>query len=204
MKATILFSFISLLLLQHCAGKGPLLSNTADSLNAKKILIVYLTRTKNTEAVAEMIHQRVKGDMVALELLHPYPENYQQHVDQVAEENRSGYLPPLKTVIDSIRQYDVVFIGFPTWGMQLPPPLKTFLTQYNLSGKTIVPFNTNAGYGVGSGFETIKKLCPGSIVLKGFSVEGGKEKEGILFVMQGNKEIQVRTEVNNWLQSIQF
>src|SRR3546814_6515853 len=85
--------------------------------------------------------------MVALELVTPYPEHYQTTVDQVADENATGYLPPLKTKIDNMETYDVVFVGFTTWGMQLPPPMKSFLNDYDLSGKTVVPFNTNAGYG---------------------------------------------------------
>ena len=96
--------------------------------------------------------KHVGGTLVALELKNPYPEDYKAIVDQVVKENESGFLPPLKTKIDSIQKYDVVFVGFPTWGMQLPPPMKSFLNQYDLSGKTIVPFNTNAGYGIGSTF----------------------------------------------------
>lgn len=102
-----------------------------------KILIVYLSRTNNTKAVAEMIHQKVGGTLVALELEKPYPENYKAIVRQVAEENESGYLPPLKTMIDSIQKYNVIFVGFPTWGMQLPPPIKSFLNLHDLSGKTV-------------------------------------------------------------------
>lgn len=107
-----------------------------------------------------------------------------------------------KQKIDSIEKYDVVFIGFPTWGMKLPPPVKSFFNQYNLKGKTIIPFNTNAGYGIGSSFETVKKLCPNSKILEGFSIEGGKERDGILFVMKNEKERQVRDEVEKWLRKI--
>lgn len=174
----------------------------SELLKNKKVLIIYLSRTKNTKAVAEMIHKKVGGDLVALELVTPYPENYQATVQQVVNENATGYLPPLKTKIDSFEKYDVVFIGFPTWGMQLPPPIKSFLNQYNLSGKTVVPFNTNGGYGIGSSFETVKQLCPDSKILDGFSTKGGVERDGILFVMEGNKEKQVQTEVQNWLKKI--
>jgi flavodoxin len=132
----------------------------------------------------------------------PYPENYKAIVDQVVQENESGFLPPLKTKIDSIEKYDYIFVGFPTWGMQLPPPMKSFLKQYDLRGKTIVPFNTNAGYGVGSSFETIKKLCPKSIILDGFSIKGGVERDGIYFVMEGEKEKQAQVEVKEWLRKL--
>jgi len=125
-------------------------------MSSDKILIVYLSRTNNTKAIAEIIQRNVGGTLVALELEKPYPENYQQTVQQVVKENETGYLPPLKTKIDSIEKYDVVFLGFPTWDMKMPPPVKSFLHQYNLSGKTVIPFNTNAGYGVGSGFESVR------------------------------------------------
>jgi flavodoxin len=138
-----------------------------------KTLIVYLSRTKNTKAVAQIIHQETGGKLVELELVTPYPENYQQIVTQVSLENETGYLPVLKTKIDSIDKYNLVFIGFPTWGMQMPPPLKSFLNQNDFAGKTIIPFNTHAGYGMGTSLETIKKYCPDSRILKPFSVEGG-------------------------------
>ena len=170
--------------------------------SSEKTLIVYLSRTNNTRAVAEMIHAYVGGKLVALELQHPYPENYRQTVDQVVRENETGYLPPLKTTIDSIENFDVVFIGFPTWGMKMPPPVKSFLHRYNLAGKTVIPFNTNAGYGVGSGFETVKELCPGSKILKGFSVTGGIERDGKLLVIKAEKAKEVDAQVKAWLQNL--
>lgn len=169
-------------------------------LKGKKVLIVYLSRTKNTKAVAEIIHKKVGGKLVELELVKPYPAHYQTMVDQVAAENTKNYLPPLKTKIDSVEKYDVVFVGFPTWGMQLPPPVKSFLNQYELSGKTVIPFNTHAGYGIGSSFETVKQLCPDSKVVEGFSTKGGKERDRLLFVMKGDKEKQVEAEIQNWLK----
>jgi flavodoxin len=86
--------------------------------------------------------------------------------------------------------------------MQLPPPMKSFLKQYDLSGKTVVPFNTNAGYGIGSTFETVKALCPNSTVLDGFTTKGGIERDGILFVMQGAKEKQAQAEIQTWLKKL--
>jgi flavodoxin len=174
------------------------------ALDSGKVLIVYLSRTNNTKAVAQIIKENVGGKMVALELQTPYPEDYKAIVDQVAKENSSGFLPPLKTKIENIEMFDVVFVGFPTWGMQLPPPMKSFLSEYDLSGKTVVPFNTNAGYGIGSTFETVKDLCPKSNILEGFSIKGGIERDGILFVMEGEKERQARDEIKKWLQKIKL
>lgn len=186
-----------------CQTKNPEQPGIA-AVNPDKVLIVYLSRTKNTKTVAEMIHQEVGGTLVELELENPYPENYRAIVDQVARENETGFLPPLQTKIENMDDYEVVFVGFPTWGMQLPPPMKSFLNEYDLSGKTVIPFNTNAGYGIGSSFETVKDLCPKSKVLDGFSTKGGVERDGMLFVMEGEKETEVKLEIKKWLKKIQM
>jgi len=172
------------------------------STSMDNILIVYLSRTNNTKAIAEIIHSQVGGTLVALELEKPYPENYQQIVQQVVKENETDYLPPLKTIIDSIQNYDVVFVGFPTWDMKMPPPMKSFLTQYDLGGKTVIPFNTNAGYGVGSGFDSVKELCPNSNIMEGFTMKGGVERDSVYFVIKDEKRKEAEKEVRVWLQKI--
>lgn len=177
-------------------------NDTRKFSTAKKVLIVYLSRTNNTKAIAEIIQKNGSGTLIALELEKPYPMDYKTAVEQVAKENETAYLPSLKTKIDSIEKYDVIFVGFPTWAMKLPPPIKTFLKQYDLSGKTIIPFNTNAGYGIGSSFQTLKELCPNSKILEGFVIEGGKEKEGELLVIQGKKRNEAEAEVKKWLKKI--
>lgn len=195
------YSLLLICLLAACSKAQNLKLQPEKQSAEKNILIVYLSRTKNTKAVAEMIQRSVGGTLTALELQTSYPENYKAIVEQVQHENENDYLPPLKTEID-IQKYDVIFIGFPTWGMQLPPPIKSFLKQYDLNGKIIIPFNTNAGYGIGSSFETVKALAPKSKLLEGFSIKGGVERDGILFVMEGDKVLQAQAEVTKWLQKI--
>ena len=176
----------------------------AQTVSSKNILIVYLSRTNNTKVIAEMIQQNVGGKLVALEVEKPYPENYRATVEQVVKENETSYLPPLKTTIDSIEKYDVVFVGFPTWDMKIPPPMKSFLNQYDFKGKTIVPFNTNAGYGVGSGFETIKELCPNSEVLEGFEMKAGAERDGQFLVIKDEKAKEAEKKVKGWLEKLKL
>jgi flavodoxin len=198
----LLFAFS--LLFSACSAsemKGDNGKINADS-DTSKILIVYLSRTNNTKAIAEIIHKNVGGTLVALELEKPYPGNYQVIVQQVVAENETGYLPPLKTKIDSIEKYDVVFLGFPTWGMKLPPPIKSFLKQYDLSGKTVIPFNTNAGYGTGSSFDTVKELCKNSKVLEGFAIKGGIERDGVYLAIKDENAKEAEAEVKKWLRKI--
>jgi len=168
----------------------------------KNILIVYLSRTNNTKAIAEMIQQKVGGRLVGLELETPYPADYHTTVQQVVRENETGYLPPLRTKIEHIEEYDVVFLGFPTWDMQLPPPVKSFLHRYDLKGKTVIPFNTNGGYGPGSTFQTVRELCPKSTILEGFSIRGGSERDGEYLVIKGARAEEARKKISNWLAEI--
>ncbi len=168
----------------------------------EKIVIVYLSRTENTEAVAKLIQEKVGGNLIALEKQDPYPENYQEIVAQVDRENEEGYLPPLKTKLENLKDYDILFVGFPTWDMQMPPPMKSFLTENDLSGKTVIPFNTNAGFGVGQGFDQLRELCPDSKILEGFSVEGGYEKKGVLLAIKGERKETVEDQIITWLTRI--
>jgi flavodoxin len=203
-RTTVLLLTISTVL---CLASGPSRAqqpadNSRRVPTAKNTLIVYLSRTNNTKAIAEIILQKVGGPLVALELATPYPADYRETVMQVVHENETGYLPPLKTKIEGIEQYDFVFLGFPTWGMQLPPPVKSFLHQYNLKGKTVIPFNTNGGYGVGSSFDTVKALCPASTILQGFTTRGGSEIDGHNLVIKDARAEEASKEVQSWLKTI--
>ena len=193
---------ISIFVLSGCSRAQQIPAEAERPTYEPKVLIVYLSRTNNTKAIAEFIHQKVGGTMVPLELERPYPADYRATVQQVVRENETGFLPPLKTKIDRIEQYDVVFLGFPTWGMQLPPPVKSFLRQYNLKGKTVIPFNTNAGYGQGSSFQTVRDLCPLSTVLEGFTTRGGIERDGQYLAIRGARAEEAQKQVENWLRTL--
>lgn len=82
--------------------------------------------------------------------------------------------------------------------------MKSFLKQYDLRGKTIVPFNSNAGYGIGSTFQTVKDLASNSTILEGFTTRGGIERDGVLFVIEGEKGKQTQAEVKAWLQKLKL
>src|SRR6201995_1284410 len=115
MKRIILFLLSTSTILCLLSGSFRAQQSPANSQRLpteKNTLIVYLSRTNNTRAIAEIIHQKVGGTLVALELGKPYPADYRTTVQQVVHENETGYLPPLKTKIDQIEQYEFVFLGF--------------------------------------------------------------------------------------------
>lgn len=164
----------------HAAVKGS---------GGKKVLIVYFSRTGNTREIARQIHEMVGGDIVELETVEPYPEAYNAVVEQAREELRSGFKPPLKTKVENIGTYDVVFVGSPSWWSTIAAPVKTFLSEYDLSGKTIAPFVTHAGSGLGRSVADIAALCPNSTVPDGLAVWGENAKNA-------------RNDVSAWLRGL--
>ncbi|MFT8315874.1 MAG: flavodoxin [Clostridium sp.] len=138
----------------------------------KNILIVYFSYTGNTGKLANRIHENVGGDIIEIQPVTPYSDNYNAVVDQVLKEQKENYRPEIETKVDNIESYDVILIGSPIWWYEIAPPLKTFLEENDLSGKTVALFTTHGGYGKGKSDDNIAELCPQSTILESFSIEG--------------------------------
>lgn len=139
------------------------------------ILIVHFSKTGNTKAVAERIQALVGGDLFQVATKKAYPEDYRETTRVARVEQDNDERPELAAAMpaEDMQRYDVVFVGYPNWWGTMPMALFAFLEQYDLSGKTIVPFCTHEGSGLGRGPADIKKLCPDSTVLQGLAVRGG-------------------------------
>ena len=148
-------------------------NNQIQTDNTKKhILIAYFSYSGNTQVIANQIHKSVGGDIFEIKTVDSYPDDYDAVVKQAKKEQEENYRPKLATQVDDINSYDVIFVGYPNWWGTMPMPIFTFLEQYNLSGKTIVPFCTHEGSALGRSVEDIKKTCPQSTVLEGLAIRG--------------------------------
>lgn len=136
-------------------------------------LIAYYSRTGNTRAVAEQIRNRTGGELFEVRTTHAYPEAYRATTDQARREQDSNFRPTLTAQVANMENHKLVFIGYPNWWGTLPMALFTFLESYLFAGKTLVPFCTHEGSGLGRGPADIARLCPGATVLDGFAVRGG-------------------------------
>ena len=103
----------------------------------KKILIAYFSHSGNTREIADQIHKGMGGDIFEIQSVKPYPHDYDAVVQQARQELDSGYKPALKTKFENIRPYDLVFIGYPNWWGTVPAPVRTFLMEYDFSGKPL-------------------------------------------------------------------
>ena len=140
----------------------------------KKPLVVYYSESGNTKKVADMIHNKVGGDIIRIEAATPYPDNYDALTRQAKKEQTQNARPAIKTKIPNIDEYDVIFLGYPNWWSSMPMPVFTFIEQNKLDGRTIAPFTTHGGGGLGHSIEDLKKECPKSKILKPLAVPGSR------------------------------
>jgi flavodoxin len=157
----------------------------------KKILVAYFSHSGNTREIANQIHKKVGGDIFEIQAVKPYPNDYDAVVKQARQELDSGYKPALKTKIENSKSYDLDFIGYPIWWGTFPAPVKTFLSEYDLSGKTIVPFCTHAGSGLGRSGSDISKLSLKSTLLEGLAIWGKDVKTAQDKVSEWLREIKI-------------
>jgi flavodoxin len=141
-----------------------------------RTLTVYFSRTGNTTAVANQIHENAGGDIFEIVPVDAYPTNYNEATKLAKKELKDGYMPKLKTKVADMDKYDVVFVGYPMWWAAFPRPVATFLKENDFSNKTIVPFCTHEGSQLGQSVSDIRKLCPQATVLDGLAVRGSEVK----------------------------
>ncbi|MER9567087.1 flavodoxin [Mesorhizobium sp. M0571] len=155
----------------------------------RKVLIVYYSRTGHTRTVARQIHSLIGGDLVEIQTVEPYPDDYDALVAQNVREQRSGYLPPLRTKID-VSNHDVVLVGSPLWNVRLTPPVRSFLASHDLSGKIIAPFVTYIVSGLGRTRRDVEELCPDTTILDGLAVLGEDAGEAQAKVLEWLRGMQ--------------
>lgn len=125
----------------------------------------------NMQILVDIVQKEVDGDVFQIITEEPYPSDYEATVDLATEQRESGFKPELKSKVENMDSYNTVYLGYPIWGGNIPAPIASFLSEYDFSGKTIVPFSAHGGYGLGQSIDAIKELCPDATVLEAFEIE---------------------------------
>ena len=158
----------------------------------RKILIAYFSQARivsegadavssatpyvgNTFSAAQEIQKQIGGDIFEIVTVDSYPVNHREASAIAERELKANARPALATHVKNIESYDVIFIGYPIWWYTEPMAVRTFLEEYNFSGKIIVPFCTTLGAGVAESVSDIKSLCPGANVLEGATLRTGRQ-----------------------------
>ena len=132
-------------------------------------LIVYFSWSGNTEAVAQEIQSQTGADLFEIVPAEPYTDDYNELLDIAQEEQSSDARPDIADTVD-LSGYDTVFLGFPNWWGDMPMIIYTFLDEYDLSGKTVAPFNTSGGSGFSNSLEIIAEMEPDAQITEGLSL----------------------------------
>lgn len=138
-------------------------------------LIAYFSWSGNTEAVAQEIQAQTGADLFEIVPAEPYTDDYDELLDIAQDEQSSDARPAIAETVD-LSSYDTVYLGFPNWWGDMPMILYTFLDEYDLSGKTIAPFNTSGGSGFSGSLDTIAEMEPEAEITEGLSL-GDEEAE---------------------------
>lgn len=140
-----------------------------------KKLIVYYSYTNNTKKVAEQIQKATGSGICRIETVKPYAGDYNSVVNQGKQEVDSGYKPAIRQLPVNLEDYDTIILGTPVWRYTYAPAVATFLSEYDLSGKTIIPFVTNGGW-IGHTIKDIKKVCKNTIVKNEIAIRFDTDK----------------------------
>ena len=146
----------------------------------KKILVSYFSASGVTARVAQKLSQAIDGDLHEIIPAQPYSQadldwtNPQSRSSQ--EMKNKAYRPAIQNEVKNIDDYDVIFIGFPIWWYVAPTIVQTFLESYDFHGKTVIPFATSGGSGMGKTVDILKTSCNGK-VLPGKMLNGSVSKD---------------------------
>lgn len=144
--------------------------SSAPTETDSKSLVVYFSWSGNTENVAKSIQSQTDSDIFEIVPSTPYSDDYDTVVDLAQEEQRSNARPAISGSIESIEQYDVIYVGFPNWWGDMPMILYTFFDTYDLSGKTVALFCTSGGSGLSNTVNEVKGLEPNATVTDGLHI----------------------------------
>ena len=136
-----------------------------------KQLVVYFSATGTTAKLAETLADVLGADIYPILPQVPYTSadlNWMNPRSRsMVEMHAPASRPAMRDMPCPVEEYDTIFIGFPIWRYVAPTIINTFLERYDLSGKTIVPFATSGGSGMGETNAALQPSCPDSRLLNG-------------------------------------
>ena len=149
-----------------------------------KVLVAYFSATGTTEGVAEHIANGLNADIYEIIPEEPYTAADLDYNDNnsrsTIEMNDPTSRPAISGSVENMEQYDIVFIGYPIWWGEAPRIVSTFVESYDFSGKTVIPFCTSGGSGVGSSASNLEQLTSGATWVEGHRLNGSDSQETVM------------------------
>lgn len=127
----------------------------------------------NAQIIANIIKEQTNGDVFQIKTVDSYPSGYRDTTNKAADEKKANARPKLASHVDNMAAYKTIFLVYPIWWGTMPMPVYSFLEEYNLSGKTIIPCSTHEGSAMGDSKKDIASVCPNAKLLDGLAIRGG-------------------------------
>ncbi len=200
-----LLSILAINLLASCGGNAPKQESNQEN-NEQKSIVIYYSQNGTTQKVAECIKEETNSQIESLELVEPYSGDFNQTIERCQKEMAENKNPELKTLKNNLEDYQIIYLGYPVWFGTYALPIKSFLENNNLEGKTIIPFMT-FGSGGNTSYNNLKETLKNSTVKNYFGIrtlriEKAKEevhqflaKEGLIDAQAEEKEDFEKLEV---------
>lgn len=147
------------------------------TVNNDNEIVVYFSWSGNTEAVAKEIQRQSGASIFEINPQNAYTDDYDDLLDIAQQEQRDKARPAIDGTIENFDSYTTIYLGYPNWWGDMPMIIYSFLDDYDLSGKTIVPFCTSGGSGFSSSIDTIKSMEPDATVWKGLAISDDDAKD---------------------------
>ena len=211
-KGLILIGMATLAVLAACEKTNP--ENNEEIVSNGKSIVIYFSHPVpeavdatsgasmvykdnklygSVQYMAEVIQKETDSDIHRITVAeNHYPGTYQALADTANKEKADGVHPALTSTLENLGDYDTIFLGTPIWWYTLPMPVFSFLDQYDLSGKKVIPFTAHEGSGLGGAPATIKAEEPGATV----------ETNG--FSARGNSVTSQDSAIKDWLKKLGF
>lgn len=149
-----------------------------------KILVAYFSATGTTKGVAEHIANGLNADIYEIVPEEAYTDADLDYNDNnsrtTIEMNDADARPAISGSVENMEQYDIIFVGYPIWWGEAPRIVSTFMESYDFSGKTIVPFCTSGGSGIGSSASNLERLTSGATWLDGRRLNGSDSQDTVM------------------------
>lgn len=149
-----------------------------------KILVAYFSATGTTKGVAEHIANGLNADIYEIVPEEAYTDADLDYNDNnsrtTIEMNDPDARPAISGSVENMEQYDIIFVGYPIWWGEAPRIVSTFMESYDFSGKTIVPFCTSGGSGIGSSASNLERLTSGATWLDGRRLNGSDSQNTVM------------------------
>ena len=149
-----------------------------------KILVAYFSATGTTKGVAEHIANGLNADIYEIVPEEAYTDADLDYNDNnsrtTIEMNDPDARPAISGSVENMEQYDIIFVGYPIWWGEAPRIVSTFMESYDFSGKTIVPFCTSGGSGIGSSASNLERLTSGATWLDGRRLNGSDSQDTVM------------------------